>query len=259
MLVAPLLGPLAAASTGLATARVDVLARSMFTLLTGILGAVVLALGVGSVIPVDAPTDEMLVRGSPTIIDLGIAISAGIVGAYATARKDIPAALAGVAIAAALVPPICVTGLALGLRDTDLAVGSLLLFTVNTISVVVVGAVVLWWMGLRPAEDRRRSAAWAAAILVTVSAFVMVVAGLGSFQDVRRASIAADDVRELFPAADVVDVETEGTDPVVVTAIVRTTEPLERPVVRDAEERLRAGLGRAVDLRLVEQRVVTGG
>lgn len=258
MLVAPLLGPLAAASTGLATARVDVLARSAFTLLAGIVGAVVMALGVGSVIPIDAPTDEMLVRGSPTIVDLGVAISAGVVGAYATARKDIPAALAGVAIAAALVPPICTTGLALGLRDADLALGSLLLFTVNTISVVVVGAVVLWWMGLRPAEDRRRSAGWAAAVTATVLAFVMVVAGLDAFQGARRATIAADDVRALFPEDEVVEVDTEGTGPVVVTATIRTTTRLDDAIVRAAEDRLEDDLGRKVDLRVVEQRVVTG-
>ena len=258
MLVAPLLGPLAAASTGLVTARVDVVARSVFTLLAGIIGVVVTALGVGTVIPIGVPTEEMLARGSPSIIDLGVAISAGVVGAYATARKDIPAALAGVAIAAALVPPICTTGLALGLRDADLALGSFLLFTVNTISVVVVGAVVLWWMGLRPSDDRRRSAGWAAAVMAAVLAFVMVVAGLDAFQGAQRATIAADDVRGLFPDADVVDVDTEGTNPVVVTAVIRTVEPITESVVAAARDDLEGKLGRDVELRVVEQRVVTG-
>ena len=101
MLVAPLLGPLAAASTALVTAKLDVLGRSVFTLLVGTFGTVVVALAVGAVVPIDAPTEEMLARGSPTLVDLGVALSAGVVGAYATARKDIPAALAGVAIAAA--------------------------------------------------------------------------------------------------------------------------------------------------------------
>ena len=259
MLVAPLLGPLSAASTALVTARVDVLGRSVFTLLAGTFGTVVVALAVGAAIPIDAPTSEMLARGSPTLVDLGVAISAGVVGAYATARKDIPAALAGVAIAAALVPPICTTGLALGLGDVDLAAGSLLLFTVNSISVVMIGAVVLWWMGLRPSNGGHRSTSWLMAVTATVLAFVIVVAGLNSFQDARRESIAADDVRDLFPQAEVVDVETEGEDPVVVTAVLRTAEILDESVVGDAERRLRDGLGRDVELRVVEQRVVTGG
>ena len=97
------------------------------------------------------------------------------------------------------------------------------------------------------------------AVTATVLAFVIVVAGLNSFQDARRESIAADDVRDLFPQAEVVDVETEGEDPVVVTAVLRTAEILDESVVGDAERRLRDGLGRDVELRVVEQRVVTGG
>ncbi|WP_436795663.1 TIGR00341 family protein [Actinospongicola halichondriae] len=257
MLVAPLLGPLAAASTGLASARVDVLGRSLFTLLAGTVGAVVLALGVGALIPVDRPTDEMLARGSPSLIDLGIAIFAGIVGAYATARKDIPAALAGVAIAAALVPPICTTGLALGLGDTELAAGSLLLFTVNTVSVVVVGSIVLWWMGLRPTDGHRRPASWFAAVLGTVLAFVLVVAGLDAFAEARRASVAADDLERLFPDDEIIDFDVDDQDPIVVTAVIRTTGTIEPDDVRAAARSLGDELGHDVVLRVVEERVVT--
>lgn len=258
MLVAPLLGPLAAASAGLVTARVDVLGRALFTLLAGTVGAVLVAMGVGTVIPVGSPTEEMLARGSPSLIDLGVAISAGVVGAYATARKDIPAALAGVAIAAALVPPLCTTGLALGLGDVDLASGSLLLFVLNTISVVVVGAVVLWWMGLRPTNGRHRNTGWLIAVVTTALAFVVVVAGLDAFQEARRAEIAIEDVDELFPGAEVTELEVEDGDPIVVTVVVRTPEPVEVRAVTVAELRLQEDHGRDVVLRVVEQRVVTG-
>lgn len=259
MLVAPLLGPLSAASTALVTARVDIAGRAVFTLLAGIAGAVVTALAVGFAVPIDTPTEEMLARGSPTLIDLGVAVSAGVVGAYATARKDIPAALAGVAIAAALVPPICTTGLALGLRDLDLALGSLLLFTINTVSVVVVGAIVLWSLGLRPDEERRRSTSWVAALIATVLAFVTVVAGLDAFQDARRNTIAADDLRGVFPDAEVIDVETEGSDPVVVTATLRTSATIEETMLRAAQDKLAGELGRDVELHIVEHVVRTAG
>jgi len=257
MLVAPLLGPLAAASTGLVNARLDVLGRAVFTLTAGTLGSAALALVVGAVVPTDAPTEQMLLRGSPTLIDLGVAVAAGVVGAYATARKDIPAALAGVAIAAALVPPICTTGLALGLGDYDLAAGSLLLFTVNTISVVMVGAAVLWWMGLRPDDGQHRRAPWLAAITAIVLAFVMVIAGLNVFQGAQRERIAAADIRDLFPDAVVVEVVTEGDSPIVVTAIIRSTDEVVVDDVRAAETLLSDDLGRDVELRIVDQRVVS--
>ncbi len=259
MLVAPLLGPLAAASTALVTAKVEVLGRALVTLLVGTASAVGLALAVGAVLPVDAPTEEMLARGSPSIIDLGVAMAAGVVGAYATARKDIPAALAGVAIAAALVPPICTTGLALGLGDADLAAGSLLLFTVNTVSVVIVGSMVLWWMGMRPVEDRERRAGWVAALVSTALAFVMVVTVLNSFQDARRANITEADLRDLFPGGEVVQVDADGTDPVVVTAVILTPEPITTGAVAAAEDELTERRDRDVVLRVVEQRVVASG
>ncbi|MFP5320847.1 MAG: DUF389 domain-containing protein [Acidimicrobiia bacterium] len=258
MLVAPLLGPLSAASTALVTAQLALLWRAVVTLVAGIAGMVATALAVGAVVPVAGPTEEMLARGSPTLVDLGVAMSAGVVGAYATARKDIPAALAGVAIAAALVPPMCTTGLAVGLGDRDLAVGSLLLFFVNTVSVIVVGAAILWWLGLRPVDHRRPRASWLAALTVAALSFVVVVIGLDAFQETRRASIAEDDVRALFPDSEVVEVETDGTDPVVVTAVVRTVGELGPGAVRAAERLLREDLDRDVELRIVEQRVVTG-
>jgi uncharacterized hydrophobic protein (TIGR00271 family) len=133
MLVAPLLGPLAAASVGLVTARLGLSLRALLTLLVGAFATVGTAMVAGLVIPIGAPTSEMLARGSPSLIDLGVAVAAGVVGAYATARKDIPAALAGVAIAAALVPPLCTTGLAISIGDLDLAYGSFLLFITNIV------------------------------------------------------------------------------------------------------------------------------
>ncbi len=81
MLVAPLLGPLAAASTGLVTARLRLTARALVTLVVGTAATIIVAILAGYAIPIDAPTSEMLARGSPSLVDLGVAIAAGVVGA----------------------------------------------------------------------------------------------------------------------------------------------------------------------------------
>ena len=258
MLVAPLLGPLAAASIGLVTARLRLTARSLVTLVVGTFATIVVALLAGLAIPIDAPTSEMLARGSPSLVDLGVAIAAGVVGAYATARKDIPAALAGVAIAAALVPPICTTGLALAFGDTQLAIGSFLLFATNIVSVVISGGAVLWWMGMRPTEKTGR-AGWGAAIIVVALAFVLVVFGLNSFQDARDAQLAADDLADLFPTGEVIDVASRSRSPMTVVATVRMPEELTAADVSRIETQLEDRLGQDIILEVVIERVVVSG
>ena len=257
MLVAPLLGPLAAASVGLVTARLGLSVRALLTLGVGTFATIATATAAGLVIPIGAPTSEMLARGSPSLIDLGVAIAAGVVGAYATARKDIPAALAGVAIAAALVPPLCTTGLAISIGDAGLAYGSFLLFITNIVSVVLTGGLVLRWMGMQPnSEQSSGRAAWGAAIVVLVLAFLMVVVGLRSFQGARQAQLAAGDLVDLFPNGEVVDVASRSRDPVIVTATVRTAGEVTATDVAEIEAQLEERLDEDIRLEVVVERVV---
>jgi uncharacterized hydrophobic protein (TIGR00271 family) len=260
MLVAPLLGPLAAASVGLVTARLGLSVRALLTLIVGTFATIATAAVAGLVIPFGAPTSEMLARGSPSLIDLGVAVAAGVVGAYATARKDIPAALAGVAIAAALVPPLCTTGLAISIGDGELAYGSFLLFATNIVSVVLTGGLVLRWMGMQPSSERPGDRAlWGTAVVVLVLAFVMVVVGLDSFQGARQAQLAAGDLADLFPAGEVIDVSSRSGDPMVVTATVRTAEDVTADDVANVESALEQRLGLDLRLEVVVERVVVSG
>lgn len=260
MLVAPLLGPLASASTGLVTARLGLTARALVTLGAGTLATFGVAAAAGIIIPVAAPTTEMIARGSPSLVDLGVAAAAGVVGAYATARKDIPAALAGVAIAAALVPPLCTTGLAVAFGDFDLAYGSFLLFATNMVTVIVTGAVILRWMGMRPSTDGLvGKAVWGTAVVVAAAALLMVIVGLQSFQGTRQAQLAADDLSDLFPAGDVIDVASRSSAPLIVTATVRTSDEVTAGDVAAIEARLEERLGTDIRLEVVVERVVVSG
>lgn len=260
MLVAPLLGPLAAVSVGLVTARLGLSARALLTLAAGTVATIVASAAAGLAIPIGAPTSEMLARGSPSLIDLGVAVAAGVVGAYATARKDIPAALAGVAIAAALVPPLCTTGLAISIGDPDLAYGSFLLFVTNIVSVVLTGGLVLRWMGMRPnSEGTTGRAAWGTAIVVLLLTFVTVVVGLRSFQGARQAQLAADDLVDLFPNGEVIDVASQSRDPVIVTATVRTASDVTAADVAEVEAQLEERLDQEIRLEVVVERVVVSG
>lgn len=172
MLVAPLIQPLQAFAVAVVAGRPRLALRALATVAAGTLAVLVLSVLSGLVVGVATPTTEMLARGSPSLLDAAVALAAGVAGAYATARKDIPAALAGVAIAAALVPPIGAAGLGVAAGRVGLAAGASLLFLVNIACIAVVSAVVFQWLGLRPADHQRTEAGQVALAVATIGALV---------------------------------------------------------------------------------------
>ncbi|MDX1449372.1 MAG: TIGR00341 family protein, partial [Acidimicrobiia bacterium] len=257
MLVAPLLGPLTAISVGLVTAKLRLSRRASVTVLVGAAIAVVCGWLLGLAVPLESPTAEMAARGSPSLLDAGVALAAGAVGAYATARKEIPAALAGVAIAAALVPPLCTIGLGLAIGDLSLAFGATLLFFTNIVSVAVIGAGVFLWFGMWPDTEGIRQRRRAVSLgIVGVLTLITVIFVLDAVQDARVAVVAEQDLQGMFPAAEVVEVTYENADPIAVTATVRTSQPVTSAQVAAVERGLETRLGRAVDLSVVIEQVV---
>ena len=88
---------------------------------------------------------EVVARTSPNLLDLGIALVAGGLATYAKLRSDAVSALAGTAIAVALVPPVCVMGLLLSHQNWSEALGAGLLFTTNLLGILTGGLVLMAW------------------------------------------------------------------------------------------------------------------
>ena len=244
MLVAPLMSPISSLSTGMATGILHITRRASVTLFTGVTLALLISLVMGAALPIDTPTDEMLARGSPNLLDAAIALVSGWVAAYATARKGIPAALAGVAIAAALMPPISTIGLGIALRDIDLAFGANLLFLANIAFIIAAQYSTFLWMGMRPTEDRagvtlnRSRAWWIVLFLVTLSVLVAFVR-LGS-QAIDEAHIRERLQAEAFHGASIVDYHVISSVPLSVQLIVQSahqTTPEEVETAQAANQR----------------------
>ena len=100
----------------------------------------------------------MYARGAPNLLDLVVALASGVAGAYAMGRPNLISALPGVAIAAALVPPIATAGLALTMGDFVLSGGATLLFFVNIIAIVLGTAITFWCVGISTREKGERPA-----------------------------------------------------------------------------------------------------
>lgn len=260
MLVAPLMSPLSSFSTGMATGILHLTRRASVTLFAGVTLALLISIMMGVILPIDTPTDEMLARGSPNLLDAAIALVSGWVAAYATARKSIPAALAGVAIAAALMPPLCTIGLGIALQDIDLAFGANLLFLANIAFIIAAQYITFLWMGMHPTEDREgaslnQSRAWWFVLFVITIILLLVFARLSS-QAVDEAHVREQLQADAFHGATVVEYQVITSVPLEVLLIVQSDHPITPEEVTEAQLLVDELYQQNVDLTVVARQVV---
>jgi len=154
MLVAPLMAAIFGVSLGVVRGDLRLMQRSASATLRGMLLAIAVAAVLTLIVPAPTLQSEVLNRTRPTLLDLGVAIASGAAGAYALCRKEVSASLPGVAIAAALVPPLAVVGIGIARWRADVAGGALLLFVTNLVCVSAAGGLVFLWLGFRPLPGR---------------------------------------------------------------------------------------------------------
>jgi uncharacterized membrane protein len=225
-----------------------------------------LAVILTAISPLRAVTHEIAARVNPNLFDLAVALASGAAGAYAIARKDVAASLPGVAIAAALVPPLGVLGIGLAMGDTQIALGSGLLFLTNLIAITLAGAVTLLLLGFRPTRRGERAARlrFGLAATLILLAVISIPLGIVFSRSVQESRLQHQIDQTLSQALDVVgNVELERfsfeehENAVVVSATVLATDPLDEKAVSQVGERLAEVLARPVDLRLTSIPVET--
>lgn len=151
MVVAPLMGPVLGVSAAIVRGWPTRGFQQAVVVLVAAGGAVALAAAIGlALASFEAPPHELLARTEPNIRDLGVAMLAGTVGAYTIVRKEAAEAMAGAAIAVALVPPLATVGISLQCGRIDMAVGALLLVLANVTGVMFAGAVTFIFVGFVP-------------------------------------------------------------------------------------------------------------
>lgn len=152
MLVAPLMTPIVATGLGLAQANLRLITIGVRTVFRGFATAFGCGVVVGWVawsFGPDAIPSEITGRGHPNINDLVIALVSGVAAAYAMGRPNLLSALPGVAIAAALVPPLAVSGMAIGVGHFALGLGALLLFLTNIVAITLGTTLTFRAVGIR--------------------------------------------------------------------------------------------------------------
>jgi uncharacterized membrane protein len=102
----------------------------------------------------------------PQFYDLLIALASGVAAAYAMGRPNLFSALPGVAIAAALVPPIAVSGIAFAHGEVVRGGGALLLFATNRVTIILGTSLVFRAVGIRSQKEGANAARWPRYVLL---------------------------------------------------------------------------------------------
>lgn len=174
MLISPLMGPIVGVGAGLGVLDLRLVRRALKNLGFAVAASVVTSTLYFLVTPLDEAHSEILARTSPTIWDVLIALCGGFAGIIATASKDRGNVVPGVAIATALMPPLCTAGFGLAHGEWTFLAGALYLFLINSVFICLAALVTVRWLKYPPfqhadAATSKRIRTYAViAVLITV-------------------------------------------------------------------------------------------
>ena len=179
MLISPLLGPILGLGLSISTNDIDTLKNSLANIFVMVLLSITTAYIFFALIPIDDETSELLSRTSPDFRDVLIAFFGGLALIIAKTKKEnISSAIFGVAIATALMPPLCTVGYYLAENNLTNASGAFLLFLINTLYIIVATYIVLKVLGFPLkvyANSKRRKFVNRAVTLIAASFAVVAV------------------------------------------------------------------------------------
>ena len=143
MLISPLMGPILATGFGFATLNFTVVKSGILRLSLQITIAVLASALYFYISPVQTATSELLARTEPNIFDVFIAIFGGLAGIIGQTRKTLDNVIPGVAIATALMPPLCTAGYGLANGNWNYFFGASYLFFINAFFIFFASFIVL--------------------------------------------------------------------------------------------------------------------
>jgi len=149
MLVAPLMTPLLGSGLALVQGNLPLMRTCLKSIFFGFIASLLVGALLGWLAPITALSHELAARGGPNLLDFGIAAFSGVAASYCVARPGLSSALAGVAIAAALVPPVATVGISLALKEYQNSSGAALLFGTNVVAIILSSALTFFIIGIR--------------------------------------------------------------------------------------------------------------
>lgn len=133
MLISPLMGPIIAIGYGIGTHDFEIIKKAIKILTIEIIISMITSILYFSITPLKEAGSEIMARTSPTIWDVMIAFIGGLAGIIGVTRREKTNVIPGVAIATALMPPLCTAGFGLATMQGDIFLGAFYLFLINSV------------------------------------------------------------------------------------------------------------------------------
>ena len=172
MLISPLMGPINGMGYSIATYDLRLLRQSAKNLGFAVAAGLIASTAYFAITPLSEAHSELLARTSPTIYDVLIALFGGLAGTVTMSSKHKGNVIAGVAIATALMPPLCTAGYGLARGHFAYFFGAIYLFTINTVfiglSAVIMSRILRFPLRRGIDEDRKKNIARAVTAVVIV-------------------------------------------------------------------------------------------
>ncbi|NJC96587.1 MAG: DUF389 domain-containing protein, partial [Anaerolineae bacterium] len=260
MLVAPLMSPIIGLGLASLTGDATLFRNAGIALARGAISSIVIATFLTYAnrllpfLPLQELPAEVLARTHPSPIDLTIALAGGMAAAFALAMPSISAALPGVAIATALMPPLCTVGIGIAMGRWDLAGGALLLFITNAVTIAFAAMLVFSALGFTV----RREDGHIVPRALTVAAFSTLILfipltwiSVRFFHQATENRLIEDAIQaEIAPFdADLANIDITRLDNTIhITLTIRTSEPFRYQDVIKMQEAIALRLQKPVAL-----------
>lgn len=173
MLISPLMGPINGMGYSIATYNFKLFKQALKNFLFAVSASLIASTTYFMISPISTAHSELLARTSPTIYDVLIALFGGLAGIVAISSKQKGNVIPGVAIATALMPPLCTAGYGLATMQYSYLFGALYLFTINTVFIAISSVIISQILKfpirtLVDAGQKQRVNRWISVVIVLV-------------------------------------------------------------------------------------------
>jgi uncharacterized hydrophobic protein (TIGR00271 family) len=259
------MSPILGFSLSIVLGEIRLLRTSLESVFKGVMATIIVSILVGLLSPIKEMTPEIIARTQPTLLDLFIALASGMAGAYALSRKDVSAALPGVAIAAALAPPLSVVGLGIANGNMRAAGGALLLFVTNIITISLAGMIIFTLLGIHPlnlqpeTKKRVRRGIIGMVFLVVLITIPLGIIMNGIIQNSREDQAVHTILEDSSLLEEIIDLEIDrsrGREGLFISATVRSSNPINQDDVDSLKQSLEQNLNQPLTLDIITLPVI---
>ncbi len=250
MIIAPLMLPIRGIALGALEGNIKLFRTSSYAIAMGTGVGIGVSCVIGWMVDV-AWGGEIMARTQPNLLDLGVALAAGVVGTYARVRRQIADSLAGVAIAVALMPPVCVVGLGLSRLDWAISLGALLLYSTNLLGISLASMLTFLALGYAPFHKARSALLWTLGLVgvlaLPLGASLSRLLAQAELETALRTALLRGTVT--FQQVELLDSQFNWVpNPPEVILVVRSNEPVTTKQVSLLEQFVRRATGQAFRL-----------